>query len=702
MRVKRGKDRSIPMYSILSKDYLCSIIEQTDHIPMNDDNAKVAFYCVNSWMFIVQQKAPNMLSIFDHDFRSIGVLGTINKCQEASDDLLHNLSKFDNGGMVDANFGVYCNPTHPYITSMMFEGVSIQDMLLVLRYPKRLSLRDVPALYDAGLKKFEDILTIKRGNWDAENTSYIDERLKEIYSVLLPKPSFKDEDGVYHHSSLPGSWVKSVLNQFKISPGSTDDAGRNKWLKYTILSAYDSAATGFIPFEPTAAESQDEYHNLDGTYQPCKHIEVRAVPKSYKTPRLIGVRRVVDQAKCYQIDAILTLAAKCAKIHQVPVNHMAQDRDFADDPQKEIRQRLASASQLLEGPMTICTTDLSSASDSISWIYLSKLYPEWYVRLVEEIRPQNVILNYSDSPKSVRNTITMLSGDACCFGNEEFVFLGPVILACELYVTWNNKTFEELRQLLEAVRTFGDDLSYPECIHEIVCQLLEYMGFTVNYQKTFSGELPYREACGAEYCNGHKIHSVYFPRKALESDSRANEFISTLVKLQHKLVANGLSSAADFVSEHVVKLAPNMTFSAVDFATLRDIKEDLDVVTDLIGTSEQVRRVCCKQVKRPTSDEQRLIDSGNLSQGEIQSFDPFANVVDGPFDYDVHVSLRKRCTTDLKPKAALKADLVAYLEFLKYGPLVSEEPRPGICPVAITRSRVESARDSLYGTLLWD
>lgn len=673
----------------INHDEFIKIVERTREVDMTiAENLELEFICGNAWINVAKDISLVFAKFLEDRIRSYGLIDTIDHYSEIANRLLRSLNYHK--GFYHTDSEVFFDAGCGEVNSMLLRGVTIENALLVLRYAKRMSKGDESALYDTGLDKFKTVNQSRIFHIPQETYFYT--RMKEIYETILPELS--DEE------------LSKILSVFPLSPGTTVDAGTDKYLKYSILSAYDGMVASLVPFREC-----DRGKAFDQNV-----LSVRAVPKNYKTPRIIGVRDVVSQARCYQNAAILATSCRKAKIYGVFVDHIIPDmRYYCPDPQAEIKTRIIE-----DSGDTISTIDLTSASDSISWAVTSMLYPEWIIPLFERTRPRNLLLNYSTGRRNLVNRIAKTSGDADCFKNEEVFILGSIIFATEIWVdfSFTDMKFKErnalIRNILNECRIYGDDISVPNCIVSTLYDVLTSLGLIPNPEKSFSGDHPYREACGAEVCNHKEVKSFYFPRANLFGGE--NAFVSALVKHQHGAHLRHLDNLSNFLRTIVLKYVPNMTFTADSWELFQDLTLS-DTVTDLIGGIDEVSFINCSAVRLPygakrqipTHDNQSLNDDRYTSVGRISN--DFIEVIEDRFKssyetedyrYEKHLSLQKRYRGKNPSQDMLeKAECLAYREFLEFGPLTDECVIAPGKPVFISRSRVEAALDALYGDLTW-
>lgn len=147
----------------------------------------------------------------------------------------------------------------------------------------------------------------------------------------------------------------------------------------------------------------------------------------------------------------------------------------------------------------LCTIDLESASDSMSLLMLKHVMPRDIYLWLSKLRSR--VATLPDGSKQELHMVSTM-GNGFTFPLQTILF-SCVVSACFSYLG--------LRGHERAGKTwsvFGDDIIVPLEIVGAVLELLTYLGFTVNTQKSFF-EGPFRESCGHDYFLGSNVRGVY-------------------------------------------------------------------------------------------------------------------------------------------------------------------------------------------------
>lgn len=176
-------------------------------------------------------------------------------------------------------------------------------------------------------------------------------------------------------------------------------------------------------------------------------------------------------------------------------------------------QRLhAQAAQRASKDDSLCTIDLSSASDTISRGLVKLLLPCAWYRLLDGLRSSYTCLG----GKWVRLEKFSSMGNGFTFELETAIF-AAIARACT-----DPADASQRKQVL----VYGDDIIVPAAICRKLLKVLEFFGFTPNERKTFT-EGPFRESCGGDFFEGVDVR----PYLLKEIPNAPQDYVS---------IANGL------------------------------------------------------------------------------------------------------------------------------------------------------------------
>lgn len=142
---------------------------------------------------------------------------------------------------------------------------------------------------------------------------------------------------------------------------------------------------------------------------------------------------------------------------------------------------------------TLATIDLSSASDCISRMLVWSLLPYDWACLLDMYRSECVV--YNGVTYDLEKFSSM--GNAYTFELESLIFYSLALSVCQyLKIDQSN------------VSVYGDDIIIPVEAYDLLKDVLEYCGFSLNEKKSFKLG-PFRESCGVDYLNGIDIRPFY-------------------------------------------------------------------------------------------------------------------------------------------------------------------------------------------------
>ena len=247
---------------------------------------------------------------------------------------------------------------------------------------------------------------------------------------------------------------------------------------YYPLSSSDTCVKLFElykQYDPQLANYIDEYnmYNTQPTYSVKNSSKTTFVDKTNKIDRTIAIEPTLNM------------------FFQKGAESLLRDRLL---PYLDLTNLQDTHKQLaLYGSLTadISTVDFSSASDSISVELVKFLLPPAWFMLLSSIRCSSTVLDdviYTDLP------MISTMGNATTFPLETLVFYS-LAYACSAPFT-GKSLFAECKDL--KISVYGDDCILPRHATSSFIELAQYVGMLVNVEKTFTGDVKFRESCGAD------------------------------------------------------------------------------------------------------------------------------------------------------------------------------------------------------------
>jgi hypothetical protein len=206
------------------------------------------------------------------------------------------------------------------------------------------------------------------------------------------------------------------------------------------------------------------------------HNNINFVPKTFKTFRSIASEPLLNGFLQKGIDLYLRQRLAGAGLDL---------RDQASN------QRMAREGSL-GGFNSYSTLDLSSASDSISDSVVKTLLPSDWYDLLQSCRAHQY--KFKGKIYSYHKFVSM--GNGFCFPLQTLIFAS----ICHAVCMANNAPVD--------FRVYGDDIIVRQSEALSVIEVLRYLGFRTNPDKTnIFG--PFRESCGADWYSGQDIRPAY-------------------------------------------------------------------------------------------------------------------------------------------------------------------------------------------------
>lgn len=237
---------------------------------------------------------------------------------------------------------------------------------------------------------------------------------------------------------------------------------------------------------------------LDGTPDQIHHTLFLALPGLKKT---IDGFRVVNGSKCIFVpkDAkthrSIAKEPDCGILLQKGIAALLRRRmrPWLDlERQADVNRSLA-ARAFIDG---LATIDLSSASDTVSQALVLYMLPTCWSELLKAARTPSIEID----GELIHLEKWSSMGNGYTFELETLIFMALALEAAD--------SVDDHRGL---VGTFGDDIIVPQEAAPILIETLEFLGFSVNLEKTFLGG-SFFESCGADFFQGRPVRP-FFVRK---------------------------------------------------------------------------------------------------------------------------------------------------------------------------------------------
>jgi hypothetical protein len=325
--------------------------------------------------------------------------------------------------------------------------------------------------------------------WSRIQISSYDHSSANISSYIKTEDRLKDlrtPDCVLNSlNSIIKEWFNSspimISSREGHSSGSVADSERCTSNKYDALSTDPLLyySTGEVPVSAA---------------QQCSRISKTIfVPKTLLGDRVISMEPTTLQYWQQSVMKCLDKWFRSGPLrHAIFLHDQTINRDAA---------KLASLPQ-----SGIATIDLSSASDSVSYRMVKRLFKGTHIM-------RWLVSTRSTHTRLPDGTLVKLEkfapmGSSLCFPVECLVFSAICELAYRVSGVKRHKGISPLGYLV-----YGDDIVVPTKLWNTVSCILESCGFIVNEDKSFQHDsLDFRESCGGEYFRGVDVTPLKLPR----------------------------------------------------------------------------------------------------------------------------------------------------------------------------------------------
>jgi hypothetical protein len=337
--------------------------------------------------------------------------------------------------------------------------------------------------------------------------------------------------------------TREILTDFmpKHGPGATAEhiLGNQKWLFRSWPERLDEVGITYydhvFPFQEI---NEDDLEDWPESLEPgAEHpIRVVTVPKTMKTPRIIGVEPVAMQFAQQGIKDVLVPLIEGGSITGGHVN-------FSD---QQVNKDLALEAS---GSGHMATIDMSEASDRVSMAHFDGMFGDSPVRdILFACRSQRAQLP-GGAVRTLRKFASM--GSALCFPVEALVFF-TTILASRLSRAGVYPTKLACKRFSKSVFVYGDDIIVPSHEASTICDDLEALGFRVNKSKSFwTGK--FRESCGMDAYDNLEVTPVYL-RRDVPTDRGDSVGVTSCVATANQLFDAGYRRTATAIKDAVERL----------------------------------------------------------------------------------------------------------------------------------------------------
>lgn len=263
-------------------------------------------------------------------------------------------------------------------------------------------------------------------------------------------------------------------------------------------------------------------------------IRVVTVPKTLKTPRIIGVEPSYAMLRQQSVWKGLQRYLEGPKFPFKSIRFKDQSEN----------RKLARAGSL-DGRLS--TIDLSDASDRVSNRLVASTFKSSpsFLRMIFAARTRKAAM---PDGELVNLTKFASMGSALCFPIESMVFF-TIVLTSMVNQSGMRPSRSVLLRLAKDVAIYGDDIIVPTQMAAGVMRDLELFGLLVNHSKSYSTGF-FRESCGGDYYKGALNTPIYVRRLYDNSGKRLDDStIAAYISLSNQFYVKGLWHVSQYIRD---------------------------------------------------------------------------------------------------------------------------------------------------------
>jgi hypothetical protein len=196
---------------------------------------------------------------------------------------------------------------------------------------------------------------------------------------------------------------------------------------------------------------------------------------------------------------------------------------------------------------SVATIDLSSASDTVAREVVRELLPDSWYNAMDWVRSKMGTYQGESGEISFRYEKFSSMGNGFTFELESMIFYA-LALGCADAIGLSSD-----RHL---IRAYGDDITVPTSLVELLEEVLDFLGFTVNLKKSFSSGV-FRESCGADFFNGVNVRP-YFQKELCNNARSLFRLANGIRRVAYRRnLGFGCDSKLRPVWVHIIQRIPN-------------------------------------------------------------------------------------------------------------------------------------------------
>lgn len=271
----------------------------------------------------------------------------------------------------------------------------------------------------------------------------------------------------------------------------------HKLSRLSVTPDFEDGALGLIRCHPV-------WERILSGFEPEEILSVLDKEAIRKRVTILPGNRVTFVPKTALIDRSIAIEPGMNIFAQLGLGALLRSRlkrAGLDLDKQEPNQELA---KLGSRTGAVATIDLSSASDTVALEVVRELLPEpWFVAM-DWCRSKKGTYMEQGELGCIEHTFNYEKfssmGNGFTFELESLIFYSLALAVADVL----ELTTSERR----LIRSYGDDITMPTAGVTLLEEVLDFCGFTVNLQKSYSSGV-FRESCGADFFNGVNIRPYF-------------------------------------------------------------------------------------------------------------------------------------------------------------------------------------------------
>jgi len=204
--------------------------------------------------------------------------------------------------------------------------------------------------------------------------------------------------------------------------------------------------------------------------------------------------RVVTVPKDAFTDRVIAIEPGINIWFQKGVGKMIRKRLLVHGIDLTTQERNQSLAKVASKTNHLATVDFSSASDSISKKLIEEVFPPHWYALMNSSRSHFGLVNGNLLQWEKFSSM----GNGFTFELESLIFFAAAFCVCKY-----------LNLGTEDISVYGDDVIIPVEAYDLYSSFCEFLGFTVNLEKSFTSSSQFRESCGVHFCEGSDVTPIF-------------------------------------------------------------------------------------------------------------------------------------------------------------------------------------------------